>query len=231
MSTTPFALRYAAEDDVPSMVRLATDAFNASGRSIDDVVFPKHLRTANSEQDIFNWRVRSLRSRLLHHDVVVVVRQGEDGGPDDVAGWAEWQKPVEPGHEHSDTRTMTAEQRVKETIARIGPFPDCIDHAKLKESGEVLDRARMEALGEEGDKHMWTLQSLAVDIRYHRQGVGSMLVRWGLEKAQAEGKDLHLLATEDGRRLYLSLGFEDLKVPPVDYFTKTHYLMTKRVAA
>jgi len=51
---------------------------------------------------------------------------------------------------------------------------------------------------------------LGTDPGYRRQGVGKMLVEWGMEKATEEGKDCYLVATPSGKMLYSHLGFEDV---------------------
>ena len=51
---------------------------------------------------------------------------------------------------------------------------------------------------------------LSVDPDHQRRGVGKKLVRWGLEQAAAEGKEVFLIATHEGKPLYESFGFRVL---------------------
>lgn len=56
----------------------------------------------------------------------------------------------------------------------------------------------------------WHLKMLAVDPKWQRNGIGQMLVRWGLEKAQNEGVSAGLEASDAGGPMYLKLGFEEI---------------------
>ncbi len=51
---------------------------------------------------------------------------------------------------------------------------------------------------------------LAIDPTQQRRGIGKMLVQHGLELAAKERKDVYLVATPAGKRLYHTLGFRDI---------------------
>ncbi|KAI5475566.1 acetyltransferase GNAT family [Pseudohyphozyma bogoriensis] len=54
----------------------------------------------------------------------------------------------------------------------------------------------------------YLLNILAVDPACQRTGAGKALLRWGLEKGDAEGVEVYLQSTEAGRPMYESFGFE-----------------------
>lgn len=54
------------------------------------------------------------------------------------------------------------------------------------------------------------LHYLSIDPQHQRKGVGRLLVQEGLGRARAEGRDVWLRSTCEGRRLYKSLGFEEV---------------------
>lgn len=54
----------------------------------------------------------------------------------------------------------------------------------------------------------WHVQSLVVSSQYQRRGLGRMLMNEVLTRAQADGVVVGLEASEDGEKLYRSLGFE-----------------------
>lgn len=54
----------------------------------------------------------------------------------------------------------------------------------------------------------WHVQSLVVSSEYQRRGLGRMLLTEALRRAQDEGVVVGLEASEDGEKLYRSLGFE-----------------------
>ena len=49
---------------------------------------------------------------------------------------------------------------------------------------------------------------LVTDARYTGRGAGSTLLKWGLEKAKAEGVPVYLESTMESRDWYLRRGFE-----------------------
>jgi ribosomal protein S18 acetylase RimI-like enzyme len=54
----------------------------------------------------------------------------------------------------------------------------------------------------------WHLVSLAVLPKYHRRGIGKQLMNWGLEVASKEMLPVTLEASDMGKLLYSSLGFQ-----------------------
>jgi len=54
---------------------------------------------------------------------------------------------------------------------------------------------------------------LCIDPDYQRKGLGRMLLRWGLDKADAEGKRAFLTSTPEGKPLYLSEGMKEMGEP------------------
>lgn len=51
---------------------------------------------------------------------------------------------------------------------------------------------------------------VVVDPMHRRKGVGSMLMRWGLDKAENSETDAYIVATDVGRDMYLTVGFQDV---------------------
>ncbi len=58
---------------------------------------------------------------------------------------------------------------------------------------------------------MWSVLALLVTAEQHRrQGAGSLLVKWGLEKQKETGLNCYLQASAQGRSLYSHYGFQDM---------------------
>lgn len=51
---------------------------------------------------------------------------------------------------------------------------------------------------------------ISVDPEYQRQGIGSMLVQWGCEEADAHGRDSFLISSPAGICLYTKFGFKSV---------------------
>ncbi len=79
---------------------------------------------------------------------------------------------------------------------------------RLGEAKEVLLNQKY------GGKQLFLL-SLATHPEYHRRGAGTMLCRWGLDKAREEGLAVALFATGMGKVLYEKLGFKQVGVAHV----------------
>lgn len=61
------------------------------------------------------------------------------------------------------------------------------------------------------------LTMLSVDPKYQRQGIGSMLLQWGCEEADAHGRSSFLMASPAGISLYTKFGFKAVR----DVYTST----------
>ena len=72
------------------------------------------------------------------------------------------------------------------------------------------------ALGKEWDPEVfaecWELGGLMVAVERQRQGIGAMLLRWGLEQAEAEGVPCCVQSSEVGVGFYEKAGFKAFEV-------------------
>ncbi|KXJ87047.1 acyl-CoA N-acyltransferase [Microdochium bolleyi] len=73
---------------------------------------------------------------------------------------------------------------------------------------EAAERARVM-----GDERHYYLDTLATHPDYQRRGAGSMLVRWGVDRAAQDGVGVYLDASKDGLPLYERCGFADESLP------------------
>ncbi|CAH0056909.1 unnamed protein product [Clonostachys solani] len=90
----------------------------------------------------------------------------------------------------------------------------------------ILANDAVQAFGKDGVAHAYYLQYLAVDPAQQKRGIGRMLVSWGVREADKRAKKCYLFATEAGRRLYESAGFEVVREVPV--FGFPHYSMIRQ---
>ena len=67
----------------------------------------------------------------------------------------------------------------------------------------------------DNDNHIW-LTMLGVDPRFHRRGVGKRLLQWGMSRADEEAVQMGLIASPAGRKLYESVGFQDVGVLKIE---------------
>jgi ribosomal protein S18 acetylase RimI-like enzyme len=128
-----------------------------------------------------------------------------------VVGYAWWSLPV----------SLAREETLYEKIYRMSVdtkekfrdylFPPkwlhrgrCKVYAKAKEACEEI------FLGSNEVDKEWYLVALAVDPDYQRQGIGQMLVSYGLDLVQKRGEKVYLIATVPGEGLYTKMGFKKL---------------------
>lgn len=69
------------------------------------------------------------------------------------------------------------------------------------------------------------LDSLGVHPDHQKNGIGRMLLDWGIKESSKQGKECCLVATPAGLPLYRSAGFEDVKV--LDIFGTPHVSMRR----
>ena len=115
-------------------------------------------------------------------------------------------RPMEPAVENAPVENLKARElfmRLNKTL--MG-----------KKSGELM--------GPERDTHYWFLADLAVLPEFQRRGLGSMLVRSGIEQARADAKarpgkikGIWTIATPVGLRTYLKAGMEEIGSEVFDY--------------
>lgn len=88
-------------------------------------------------------------------------------------------------------------------------YPDWCADMPAEECETFFAREEAERRRVMGDEEHYYLDTLAVHPAFQRRGVGSMLVRWGVERAEEDGVGVYLDASRDGKRLYEKCGFVD----------------------
>ncbi|KAK4149786.1 puromycin N-acetyltransferase [Chaetomidium leptoderma] len=201
----PLQLRPAQDADGAKLGLIGRDAFRDT---LSRSFFPPHLysksETGDPSLDEAQWRAaRTMRRMRDGKPTFVVVDVPEDGsGAEEVVGFAQWELPQ-------------ATPPASEAVAEVDKdtLPGSLDQEKLIEMYAILEKETKRALGPDGHSKMWYLLLLAVDPTQYRRGIGRMLVQHGLDQAAKAGKDAFLVATPNGRGLYLSVGFCDMEEP------------------
>jgi GNAT superfamily N-acetyltransferase len=131
--------------------------------------------------------------------------------PSKIISYIVWNPP------NVDTRSK--EQKEKELRADIESGSSGRDTEKIynmKKEDRVLNERY---LGKGYEGRWWTLEVLMTDEKFQRRGLGSKLVRWGLEKVEQDVKNrnekgkgeriegVYLIASPAGTRTYEKAGF------------------------
>ncbi|KAK6544028.1 hypothetical protein TWF694_000742 [Orbilia ellipsospora] len=95
-------------------------------------------------------------------------------------------------------------ERTKEEIKVQLPTVEEKDGQVTRDFWGYLGRMREEYMG---TKPFYLLHVLVTDPEHQKRGAGSMLLKWGTEKADAAGLPSYLEATEAGLEFYRRAGF------------------------
>ncbi|KAL6889452.1 acyl-CoA N-acyltransferase [Trichoderma longibrachiatum] len=221
-------LRPARDEDVPAMAALEVAAFLDS--PMHKAMFPKRLRIKPGVQDQLEWNVARMRKGLadpsLHYLVVLTDAPGRG---EIIVGCAEWAAPARGDHgEDEEEGRRRSEERERDLELRMARLPPFLDKSALLDANdevmELIEKSKGAFRGQ--DRHrMWTLNSISVDGDYRGIGVGKMLTRWGMERAERDGTGIWIISSPLGLQLYRSLGFE--MVAEGSRLGEPQYLMLK----
>lgn len=157
---------------------------------------------------------RWLKSKLAAKGTVCYV--AESTGTGEVVGWALWSRHGKREKAEEWKRGNAGwRMGLERSLLGLGKryFERMPGVDRTAERGHV--RELMPILGEEWPKEIfeefWELDGLYVDPREYRRGIGRMLVMWGVERGMEEGVPVVVRSSPQGKRLYLSCGFEVVK--------------------
>lgn len=242
-------LRHARDEDVPAMAALDVAAFLDS--PMHKAMFPKRLRIKPGIQDQLEWNILRMRRGLadanLHH-LVVLADAPEEG--EIIVGCAEWSAPAAGAGEYEEEEGKTAEEKAKDMELRLARLPPFLDKGALLDANdevmELLEKSR-DAFKGENRHNMWSeymhilyrdskdaisncklhiaLNSISVDGDYRGIGIGKMMTRWGMDRADEDKKGIWIISSSLGQQLYKSLGFK--QVAEGSRLGEPQYLMLK----
>jgi GNAT superfamily N-acetyltransferase len=209
MSPTMF-MRPAEEADVAEMVDVMNSAFKDS--KLNERCFPP----SEPECDEF-WAawVRKNLNDPNSHMLVVVAEPEDDGGRDGaarppIAGWARWvrREAPPPGATEPPRLVFTPDM-----------YPRCGDGAFAARFFQANYDAFRRIIGREDH---WFLSMLVVRYDMQRRGLGALLMRYGVERADREGWPAYVNGSAEGKGLYERYGFRTVEISEFDAITTWH---------
>ena len=139
----------------------------------------------------------TIRAILGDRNSIVLVAEETatltDSGKPYIVGWVRWIRrlPAGTGNPHA--------------VMKLEDYPRSGDqHFALrvrKTSAEALQRY----IGPQ--EPCWYCSGMATRAGYQRKGIGAMMVRWGIEKADEEGWLAYVTGTNEAKSLYEKSGF------------------------
>lgn len=192
-----FQLLPLEESDVPNMMNLIWEAHNGEERF--KVLYTNgrtpEIRAHQIKQILDEWREHPERHKYMK---VIDTALPDDDPLGKLVGTSHWDFRA-----HERTAADLAEQEKKR--ANPPPPPPGVNIEASKAVRKSINDAREMLAGSRA--HVY-LVGLSTRPSYHRKGVGSLHLRWGLGEADRLGLPSYLSATHMGVPLYKKHGFE-----------------------
>lgn len=130
------------------------------------------------------------------HCLVITTPAADSSSQDQIIAWSKWNSPSP-----------------KPLDTDLPKWPDGADVEIADHFFGNLFTRRKRIMGER--KH-WYLELLATKPNWQGKGAAGKLVRWGLEKADADGLETYIEASPDGKPIYEHFGFKEIERLIVD---------------
>lgn len=203
MSAATFRLRPGVPSDIESMCDIFLDAF--SGNAVGRTLFPRSSPSARKFwMDALADEIHDANARFL-------VVEDLSRTHATLVGFAKWKAPS----------TSQAHPSA--------PLPD-----NWPEDGDpALARVFFRKLADEhmkimGERPHWYLEMIATRSQFQGRGAGSMMVQWGVDRADEDQVECYLDATPEGKPLYVKFGFQDKLIWPFFDDTYKHSFMVRQ---
>ncbi|OJD35177.1 acyl-n-acyltransferase [Diplodia corticola] len=195
------------EADIPLMTALLHKAYySPTGAGISGLLY--HAPPSQSSLDKTTaQRLHAFRTDPAAHFVKVVDCTSNAGNDDSataapaIIACARWDIPRRHGHRPAANDNDDDDDQLIPDDELIPEFRPAVYRALFG----PLRAAHAELMGARPHAHLATL---VTDPDEGRRGAGGMLVRWGLERADAEGLEAYVDASPAGEGLYARSGFE-----------------------
>jgi hypothetical protein len=206
------SIRELKQEDIPTLVDLLTSA-------PDDGTLYRYPNYATFSQEIRCAFTSWLRGLVLAHNTLtrVAVVPLENGRGTKAIGFSSWVRMMpSPNNlgkfqpkqwrkttwlEHLNISLTSIEAKYNNFYSKIHPFPNLTTpESKMRQS--ALNKARSRVPSPASKEPCYILQGLAIHLDYQGCGIGSLLVRWGLDRAVEEGIAVFTAGEERGVKFY-----------------------------
>ncbi|OBT63801.1 hypothetical protein VE03_06933 [Pseudogymnoascus sp. 23342-1-I1] len=164
------------------------------GDPLQMIMFPNADPKPNEEEEEIQWAIEHLQESL-ENDSCYFRKVIDNSGR--YAGFAVW--TLDP----NSTKTG---HKTKQTQRRESWNPASLDVRAWIEVSKHLRDERQIVLN--GQQNIWRLNTISVAPEYQKQGVGSMLLQWGCDKADSCGWSSFVMASPAGVQLYSKFDFK-----------------------
>ncbi|EAW15249.1 GNAT family N-acetyltransferase [Aspergillus clavatus NRRL 1] len=200
----PFDLRPAAAADAPAITAVFLAAFSDP---FNQRIFPPTPDVTAYWHKQFAQMSANPAQRVLK-----IVDTDTDTDAEAVVAFAVWGLPCQPQQQQQQRNPHAEPEPDPAPAPELDSYPASSDADLCR-----LFFGGMQKMHEEimrGKPHYY-LNMLGTHPAYHGRGLASRLLRWGLERADAEGVETYLSASRAGRPLYEKYGFRVVEVREV----------------
>jgi len=207
MTSFSFDILPATEADIPT---LASIAGAASEGDTNAMVKSNSLSTlaeehaSNMEGPLSSWLSRPGKCSLL---------KAVDKSTSATIGWACWAN-YGLGNEPTPTAEQIAEEKAKPIVTQQHIIAEAQNIQsgvqRLKEITSKDMERWIDKIMPAGTKCRYIV-SIAVHPSFQGKGVGKALIRWGAERADAEGAICWVHSSDGGWKAFQALGFEEIE--------------------
>ncbi|KAM5352055.1 hypothetical protein ACJ41O_004778 [Fusarium nematophilum] len=180
-------IRRATKQDVPAMLDVFFSAFSSS--ALNQRCFPRSDPTVQTFWSSWIDKNIGADDDEATHMLVAEESSSGSGSGSDILGWARWVRKPVPSPPVTLSPAMYPPAGDPDLAARF--FQANVD-------------ATADIVG--GEAH-WFLSIIVTAPEAQRRGVGSALMRFGVEKADDEGWMAYVNSSAEGRALYERFGF------------------------
>lgn len=176
----PLILRKAVLSDAPALTDTYFSAFSLD--AISHLIFPR------GDPESWQWWCNSVIEEFADPNAHFVCIVDTDSPDQKIVSYAKWNGPQAP----LTTDLPTWPEKSDAALANHFFGNLIAKHAKMME----------------GRKH-WYLELIATRPEYQGKGAGGKLLRWGLERSDADGTETYLEASPAGKPVYERFGFKE----------------------
>jgi GNAT superfamily N-acetyltransferase len=181
-------------EEAPQYMRIRHEAFRPT---VNRILYPK----GEPSQKTFDRVISDIQNDITNKGYLYL--KCVDTATGEIIAGAKW-RYVTP-------KTLGATERTWEEVEaafqdRMQPYDES-EPALLNELFEIFNEHKRRHLG---NRPYYALDTLATHQDHGRRGAGSMLVRWGCEKADEAGVQAYLEASPMGAPMYARYGFVEV---------------------
>jgi len=200
MPDPKLAISLLTPDEAPLYMRIRHEAFRADVNKI------LYFHKPDPSQATLDQVTESIRDDMINKGVLFL--KCVDTGTGEMIAGARWT--------HYRPRDPNAKERTWEEVEEEFRIPE-----PYTEGHPEVNEALFSLLGAKKKEHMGTkvyykLDTLVTHSSHHRRGAGGLLLKWGCDRADEDGVEAYLEASEMGAPLYARYGFESIEKISLD---------------